>query len=122
MFAKVALSILLLGCLFSQGMGQCSVQNLKITTAPTGTVANGKPVYNVTVTNACACGQSSVVIDCTGLQSAVPLDLAHVTKVDATKCLLNNGDIIYPKESTSFTYAWNQVFTFKPVDSQVSCS
>ncbi|KAL9665726.1 hypothetical protein QQ045_000046 [Rhodiola kirilowii] len=122
MFSKVALSALIVLCLISQGMGQCNINDLKITTSATGEQASGKPIQKVIVENACFCGQSNMVIDATGLQSAAPL--VNLTKVDAkpNEYLVNNGDIIYPQESTTFSYAWDEVFSFTPVDSQISCS
>lgn len=101
-------------------MGQCTISDLKIKTALTGHKANGKPVQQVTIENFCICGQSNVIIDCTGLQSAAPL--VNITKVGANKCLVNNGDIIYGFQSVSFTYAWDKAFAFKLINSQMSCS
>ncbi|GMH29992.1 hypothetical protein Nepgr_031835 [Nepenthes gracilis] len=111
---KLFMAVILTLCLFAEGMCQCSKDDLKITQSATGTVIAGKPEYKVDVLNACPCTQSSITLDCHGFQTVEDIDPAILAK-NGDDCLFNNGSPISPFQKIFFYYAWDSLFTFKPV-------
>nr|AFK48857.1 unknown [Lotus japonicus] len=117
--------LLLIVCflvLISHGYGDiphCSIKNLSVKQAQTGVKVQGKPQWEVTISNTC-CVQGDVKVDCRGFQTVEKID-PDVLKVEGDACLVNNGNVIY-EDPVILTYAWDRSFPLTPISSQVSCS
>nr|XP_012568844.1 protein TAPETUM DETERMINANT 1-like [Cicer arietinum] len=111
---------LFLGLVF-QAYGECTLKDISINQYKTSNLARGKPVWNVNITNNCICTQTQVKLNCNGFQSYVNVD-PTILNVSGNECLLNQGQPIYHSQSINFSYAWDTVFSFQPISSEIECS
>ncbi|XP_038896903.1 TPD1 protein homolog 1-like [Benincasa hispida] len=115
------LCVLFFFCLLSKGKSQCSMNDITISQSTTGKEVNGKQEWRATITNNCVCSQYSVKFDCNGFNSVEKVD-ESILMVAGSECLVNNGQPMFKSNPISFTYAWDNAFSFKPLFSQVACS
>ncbi|KAJ4824983.1 hypothetical protein Tsubulata_014357 [Turnera subulata] len=118
---NILLVIFFLGFI-TQGNCQCpGVSSLTIVQTKTGKLVANKPEWKLTISNTCICSQLNVNLACNGFQSVETVDPSVLSK-QGDLCLVNNGNPIAGKQQFSFTYASDQEFPFKAVQSQVGCS
>ncbi|GMY29255.1 TPD1 protein homolog 1-like [Fagus crenata] len=115
------LCVLFVVSLVGKGNCQCGLSNVSINQSKTGEVVQKKPVWNVTITNNCACSQSDLTLSCNGFQTVKPVDSSVLSK-SGNECLVNNGVIVGPFSFVTFTYAWDTSFPFQTLSSTVNCS
>ncbi|XP_022141896.1 uncharacterized protein At1g05835-like [Momordica charantia] len=108
-------------CLLSKGNCQCSLGDISIKQEATEKRVGGQQEWLVTVSNNCVCSQYNVKLDCTGFSSEEIVDSSKLTNT-GNECLINGGRPIFKSDPISFTYAWDLIFPFKPLSSQVACS
>ncbi|KAJ3694994.1 hypothetical protein LUZ60_000371 [Juncus effusus] len=108
-----------LSCFISQGYTQCELSNIQIKQNGTYEI-HDISVYSVSIYNDCSCSQHDVYFDMTGFRSTGGLNPDILTEDG----LVNKGRLL-PKDEESalkFEYAWHNMFMFKPVKSEVTCS
>jgi len=96
----------------------CSLRDIEVKQQKTSAYAHGKIVYNVTITNNCICTQSQIKFKCNGFQTNLSVDPA----IFSDDCVLIKGGPLHYSESVNFSYAWEPLFTFQPISSQIACS
>ena len=96
------------------GVYGCSVNDITVGTVRSGGQIQGKPEWNVTVTNNCVCPQRLIKLACTGFRAVVEIDPSIFKREGADKCLLIQGNNLAGSASASikFSYAWDPPFTF----------
>ncbi|XP_029122582.1 protein TAPETUM DETERMINANT 1-like [Elaeis guineensis] len=99
----------------------CGVSDIAVSQARTGSLVEGQPEYEVTVSNKCNCAQSNVFVNCFGLNSVEPVDPQAIKPVDANRCIINEGKPIAGGAQIKFTYAWKTPQDFPVVSSQALC-
>ncbi|KAG4931376.1 hypothetical protein AAZX31_17G204500 [Glycine max] len=114
------LSIVLFLGFVSQGYSQCFLSDLSVSQIQTGVKMQGKPEWNVTITNNCSCVQKNVILSCNGFQSVEQID-PSLLKISPNGCLVNDGQPIYT-DAIKFKYVWNQSFPLNPISSEIACS
>ncbi|OWM86741.1 TPD1 protein homolog 1-like [Punica granatum] len=105
-------------CLVAKGQSKCTLNDLTIGTVRTGRTIQGKPEWTVTVTNECACAQSSIKVRCTGFKSVVPTNPSKILPLGGT-CLINGGHPVGPGSTISFSYVWDPPFILLPASAIV---
>ncbi|KAG0461415.1 hypothetical protein HPP92_021712 [Vanilla planifolia] len=100
---------------------QCGISDIAIHQARTGGIVEGKPEYEVLVSNHCHCPQSQVVVRCYGLSSVEEVDPLSIRPVDGELCLLGGGRPIAPGVPVRFKYAWMTPQDFPLVRSRIRC-
>ncbi|XP_038988615.1 uncharacterized protein LOC120112800 [Phoenix dactylifera] len=108
--AILLLSVANRGCGAPRG-----VPDITLDQARTGSVVEGKPEYEVTVSNNCECAQSMVFVQCHGLSSVEPVDPRAIKPVDGERCIVRGP------ANPQFKYAWMTPQDFPVVSSQVLC-
>nr|XP_027186345.1 uncharacterized protein LOC101493397 [Cicer arietinum] len=94
----------------------CPLKSLNTVQTKTGKVIQGKPEWNVLVTNNCICSQSQIKLACKGFQSVQKIDPLILSK-NGDNCLLSNGHILVDSDREAFTYAWDTPYLFIPISS-----
>ena len=95
----------------------CSLDlTLTINQEPTGAPQEWK----VTIVNPTPCVIWNAKLDCKGFQSHIEVDPNVVLK-QGDVCIVNGGKRINPQASLSFTYAWDNQFSFRIAEQSVSC-
>lgn len=100
---------------------QCTVSDIAIRQTRTGRIVEGKPEYEVLVSNNCECLQSSVFLRCYGLSSVEPLNNRAIRPVDGERCIVGNGRAIYKGTPVRFKYAWMTPQDFPVVSTRIHC-
>ncbi|MQM09932.1 hypothetical protein Taro_042821 [Colocasia esculenta] len=123
---RLCSAILFLLCICLQGGSQaagakCSLSSIIIKQAKTGALVEGKPEYEVTMTNACNCPQSKVLVQCYGLSSVLPVNPRSIRAVDDTNCIVKAGQPVVRGAPVKFKYAWMTPQDFPLVSSKISC-
>ncbi|KAK1382893.1 hypothetical protein POM88_020628 [Heracleum sosnowskyi] len=95
--------LILLFSFVSKGLCDCDKNNIIVGTVNSGTTVGGKDVWNVEVINNCTRFQRSIILQCTGFQTALPIDPRLLKKED-DHCLLNQGQPLPPFNSIKFNY------------------
>ena len=98
------------------GVYGCTLNDFTIGTVRSGRQIQGKPEWDVTVINNCACPQKLIKLACKGFQAAESINPSILSKEAGDKCLLIAGNSLAGSASTSvkFSYAWDPPFTFFP--------
>ncbi|GMP94473.1 hypothetical protein CsSME_00043926 [Camellia sinensis var. sinensis] len=111
---KFFFTILLLSFV-SKGLSQeCTLDNLKIDQHRTQRIIQGKPKWNVTVTNNCKCGRLGIVLSCPGFKTVEVIDPAILKPTNDGRCLLIQYKILKPHDSVKFSYAWDPPILMLP--------
>ncbi|KAG1365049.1 protein TAPETUM DETERMINANT 1-like [Cocos nucifera] len=118
---NIFLAILLLSITHIACAAPCGVSDITIDQVKTGGVVEGKPEYEVTVSNKCQCAQSKVFLQCYGLSSVEPVDPRVIKPVDGERCIVGEGQLIPGGARIKFKYAWMTPQDFPVVSSQVLC-
>ncbi|RDX62588.1 hypothetical protein CR513_59063, partial [Mucuna pruriens] len=101
---------------------KCFLSDLSVNQIQTGVKVQGKPEWNVTITNKCSCVQNNVILNCTGFQSTETIDPTILTvSLSSGFCLVTPGQSIYT-EPVKFKYAWDHQFSLNPISSEIACS
>ncbi|RWW65526.1 hypothetical protein BHE74_00027157 [Ensete ventricosum] len=69
----------------------CSSSDIAVRQTRTGGTVEGKPEYEVLVTNTCECSQSRVLLQCYGLSSVEPVNRRAIRPVDEELCIVGGG-------------------------------
>ncbi|XP_074579016.1 TPD1 protein homolog 1-like [Curcuma longa] len=114
-------ALLLLLCSVDEGQGgaPCSSADISIRQSRTGGVVEGKPEYEVSVSNGCRCLQSKVVLRCYGLSSVEPVNRRAIRPVDEERCIVGDGRAISRGTPVRFKYAWMTPQDFPIVSTQI---
>ncbi|WOL11446.1 hypothetical protein Cni_G20208 [Canna indica] len=119
------LLLLLLLCIIHRvnaGLGAaCSASDITIRQRKTGAVVEGKPEYEVSVSNGCRCVQSQVVLRCYGLSSVEAVDRRAIRPVDDERCVVAEGRPLSRRTPVKFKYAWMTPQDFPVISSQITC-
>ncbi|KAG6471891.1 uncharacterized protein LOC122028702 [Zingiber officinale] len=100
-------SLLLFLCIIIGAHGApCSLADISISQRKTGGIVEGKPEYEVSVSNKCRCLQSKVVLRCYGLSSVESVNGWAIRPVDEERCLVGDGRAISRGTPVKFRYAW----------------
>ncbi|KAJ4756085.1 hypothetical protein LUZ62_090490 [Rhynchospora pubera] len=119
LFKLLTVSIVI-ACFICSGQAQCSLSNVIIKQSNTGVWIHGKPEIQATINSACPCQQYNVTFDVAGFQTTEEVD----PNILNSNGLVYNGNAL-PKadeEGLKFKYAWDSLFLFKPISSQIACS
>ncbi|XP_062163789.1 uncharacterized protein LOC133870640 [Alnus glutinosa] len=104
---KYFIAILFLSFI-SKGLCVCALDNITIGTVRSGREIQGKPEWNVTVTNNCRCPQKLLKLTCEGFQTVEKVDpLIFSMGDDHQTCLLLQGGSLRGSASVKFSYAWD---------------
>ncbi|KAF3334482.1 Protein TAPETUM DETERMINANT 1 [Carex littledalei] len=103
------------------GAERCGPSAIVITQSRTNKIVEGKPEYVVSVSNACGCAQSKVVVQCYGLSSVESVDARAIRPVDDERCMLGGGRPISKGTPLKFKYAWMTPQDFPVVSTQIHC-
>ncbi|KAK9945961.1 hypothetical protein M0R45_011449 [Rubus argutus] len=113
-----SLIVIVLFSLISQGLCViCTNNDIKIVTTGSGRVVQGKPEWNVVVTNSCKCPQAKIKVNIKAFQSVEPVNSSILSQLDVITYMLINGDTLAPGASVKFSYAWDFAFRIFPADS-----
>ncbi|KAF5938367.1 hypothetical protein HYC85_022626 [Camellia sinensis] len=93
---------------------ECTLDNLNIDQHRTQRIIQGKPEWNVTVTNNCKCGRLGIVLSCPGLKTVEVVDPAILKPTNDGRCLLIQYRILKPHDSVKFSYAWDPPILMLP--------
>ncbi|XP_057983620.1 uncharacterized protein LOC131168307 [Malania oleifera] len=117
---RVFLTSFLVFCICEQGFG-CGLSDIKISQTRTGKVVEGKPQWNVVVSNNCNCAQAKLLVSCLGFSSVQKVDATKFRQVSKNTCIVNNGASIVQGKPISFTFAFLTPVDLKPLRSQMLC-
>ncbi|PKA56916.1 hypothetical protein AXF42_Ash002219 [Apostasia shenzhenica] len=118
LFSAVAvLSLYMIGARSSP----CRISDIAVHQARTGGIVEGKPEYEVLVSNHCHCPQSQVIVRCYGLSSVERVDPRSIRPLDGERCVIGGGYPIAPGAPVRFRYAWMTPQDFPLVRSQIHC-
>ncbi|WOL12624.1 hypothetical protein Cni_G21391 [Canna indica] len=114
----LATSLLL--CIINGGQGApCSLSDITIHQTKTGGIVEGKPEYEVLVSNNCKCLQSKVVLRCYGLSSVEPVNRRAIRPLDEEKCIVGDGRPLSRGTPIKFKYAWMTPQDFPVISTQI---
>ncbi|OAY27417.1 uncharacterized protein LOC110604022 [Manihot esculenta] len=109
--------------LMGQGSGQCyPVTDLKVFQTETGDRVQNKPQWKVTILNDCICSQMGIKLGCNGFHSAEKIDPSMLAKADDSVCHINHEQPLRGFHTFNFTYAWDSIYPFHPIYSEIACS
>ncbi|XP_073099485.1 protein TAPETUM DETERMINANT 1-like [Elaeis guineensis] len=109
-------------CILKTGYAPCTVLDIAVSQSKTGRNVNGKPEYQVAVTNLCLCAQSSLLLKCGGFNSVLPVDPNVFKALGGDQCSVNNGQPVSKGNTITFKYASDTQFELSPVSSQIKCA
>ncbi|THU46078.1 hypothetical protein C4D60_Mb09t01160 [Musa balbisiana] len=122
LFFALLLLLLLLLCIVHRGLGAtCGVSDIAIRQRKTGATVEGKPEYQVLVSNECRCPQSKVVLRCYGLSSVEAVNRRAIRAVDEERCIVADGRPVTKGTPVKFKYAWMTPQDFPVVSSLIHC-
>ncbi|KAK9266380.1 hypothetical protein L1049_021641 [Liquidambar formosana] len=99
----------------------CSFNDIGVGQVRSERLIQGKPEWNVTVTNNCSCFQVLITLACKGFQSVEYVEPSILFK-QGDICMLNKGHRLDGHASIAFSYAWDPPFLLMPVNSTVICT
>ncbi|KAI0513573.1 TPD1 protein homolog 1-like [Dendrobium catenatum] len=99
----------------------CRSSDIVVHQTRTGRIVEGKPEYEVNLSNLCHCQQSRVVVRCYGLSSVEAVDPRSIKPLDEERCLVGGGRPIAPGALVRFKYAWLTPQDFPLVASKILC-
>ncbi|KAM7276784.1 hypothetical protein ACFE04_018650 [Oxalis oulophora] len=110
----------------ARGEGQppdCNNEDIDIRQVKSMTkTAKGNPVWDVIITNNCACTILNLRLGCRNFSSTEVIDPAKLVECDAGGCLVNNGNHLFVKSKFIFTYASMTMYPFKPLGYEITCA
>ncbi|KAL6212036.1 hypothetical protein ACLB2K_017259 [Fragaria x ananassa] len=116
--AKSCIVIIALFSLISQGLCiTCTNNDIKIETTKSGKVVQGKPEWNVVVTNSCKCAQFNIKVTCKAFQTVEPVSSDILSQQDIITYLLIKGAQLSSGATVKFSYAWDFAFRINPASS-----
>lgn len=107
---------------FYAAFGACRLYDIVISQSKTGKIVEGKPEYQVKVSNNCACPQSQVTVKCFGLSSVEPVDPNAIKILDEERCIVNNGKAVSKSLPVKFKYAWMNPQDFPVISAKSLCN
>ncbi|CAL9048330.1 unnamed protein product [Musa acuminata subsp. burmannicoides] len=99
----------------------CSSSDIAVRQTRTGGTVEGKPEYEVLVTNTCECSQSRVLLRCYGLSSVEPVNRRAIRPVDEERCIVGGGRPLTRGAPIRFKYAWMTPQDFPVISTQIHC-
>ncbi|KDP33562.1 hypothetical protein JCGZ_07133 [Jatropha curcas] len=109
--------------LIGQGNGQCyPLTDLKVFQSKTGGKVGNKEEWKVTIFNDCICTQWNIKLVCNGFQTVKKIDPSMVARAEDDTCRINKKQPLYGFHTFNFTYAWDQIYPFQPIYSEIACS
>ncbi|KAJ8493811.1 hypothetical protein OPV22_015532 [Ensete ventricosum] len=122
MASLLSLFLALVLCISSGGLAEpCSSSDIAVRQTRTGGTVEGKPEYEVLVTNTCECSQSRVLLQCYGLSSVEPVNRRAIRPVDEELCIVGGGRPITKGAPIRFKYAWMTPQDFPVISTQIHC-
>ncbi|KAM5564428.1 hypothetical protein ABKV19_018824 [Rosa sericea] len=113
-----SLIVIVLFSLISHGLCViCTNKDIQIVTTRSGKVVQGKPEWNVVVTNTCKCSQAMIKLSCKGFQTVEPVSSSILSEIGVDTYQLINGDSLAPGAFVKFSYAWGIPSSILPADS-----
>ncbi|XP_073099405.1 TPD1 protein homolog 1-like [Elaeis guineensis] len=109
-------------CILQAGSAQCTLSNITVSQSKTGAHVQGKPEYKVVIANNCICGQSSLLLKCSGFHSVEPVDPNVFKPMGGDQCSVNNERPVFQGHDIAFKYASDTRFDLSPASSQINCS
>lgn len=103
------------------GYGECYLWDVITSQKRTGVQIDGKPEWNVTITNYCSCPVKNVFLNCREFQSIEPVD-SSILAVQGDLCLVNGGQPIYNNQTIQFKYSRDTIFFFYTKAIELFCS
>ncbi|RRT64304.1 hypothetical protein B296_00030240 [Ensete ventricosum] len=97
----------------------CRPSDITISQTRTGSIVEGKPEYEVMVSNNCKCLQSQVLLQCYGLSSVEPVNRHAIRPVDEERCIVGDGRPISRRTPVKFKYAWMTPQDFPVISTQI---
>ncbi|KAJ8504996.1 hypothetical protein OPV22_005882 [Ensete ventricosum] len=97
----------------------CRPSDITISQTRTGSIVEGKPEYEVMVSNNCKCLQSQVLLQCYGLSSVEPVNRHAIRSVDEERCIVGDGRPISRRTPVKFKYAWMTPQDFPVISTQI---
>ncbi|KAI4366728.1 hypothetical protein MLD38_022569 [Melastoma candidum] len=83
-------------------------------------VAGDTKRWEVVIENGCPCTVLDLELGCAGFRPLVPIDPPVVSQ-EGARCLVDNGQPIYPSSSFNFTYAADSSYDFTIADFTPAC-
>ncbi|OAY77023.1 Pentatricopeptide repeat-containing protein [Ananas comosus] len=93
---------------------QCTLSNIIVSQSKTGKIVEGKPEYEVVVSNNCICSQSEVRVDCKGFSTVEDVDPNVFRQDGDDRCTVHNGLPVFEDDPIKFNYAWENPYPLKP--------
>ncbi|XP_038989892.1 protein TAPETUM DETERMINANT 1-like [Phoenix dactylifera] len=109
-------------CILKAGSAHCTLSDIAVSQSKTGANVQGKPEYQVVIANNCICSQSSLLLKCSGFNSAEPVDPYVFKPVGGGQCSVNNEQPVFKGSDITFKYSWDSQFDLSPVSSLINCS
>lgn len=102
---------------------QCTGSDIAVNLVKTGSVVEGDPEYEVTVSNNCEkCTAVNVHVQCFGLNSVEPVNKTAIRPEAGTdRCIVNDGKPISQGSPVKFKYAWLTPQDFPVVSYEFKC-
>ncbi|KAK8970241.1 hypothetical protein KSP40_PGU017131 [Platanthera guangdongensis] len=116
-----ALAVLYLSLSGGSAAAPCRTSDIAIHQSRTGRIVEGKPEYEVHLSNRCHCPLSRIVVRCYGLSSVETVDPRLIRPLDGERCLVGGGGPIAPGALVRFKYAWMTPQDFPLVASRIRC-
>ncbi|KAL6624863.1 hypothetical protein ACP70R_032184 [Stipagrostis hirtigluma subsp. patula] len=100
--------------------GECSEEAIDVSQHSVGTLADGIPLFSVTITNICLqCKVQDVHLSCGEFASTQLVDPSDFERVAYGDCVVKGGGAMEPGETVSFEYS--NSFEYPLAVSNVSC-
>jgi len=100
--------------------GECYPWDIVTSQKRTGVKIQGKPEWNVTITNKCPCPVKNVVLSCREFQSIEPIN-PSILSVQGDLCLVNAGQPIY-NDTIQFKYSRDTIVLLFTKSFDLFCS
>lgn len=108
-------------CVLLQVFSECTLSNIILTQTNTGKQVNGKPEYEVSVSNNCNCRQDFVRVYCPAWNTVEEVDPLIFGMIGEDICEVKNGGFISQNESVKFKYASDTQNTLVVDSSKIQC-
>lgn len=80
-------------------------------------MVEGKPEWNVVVTNTCKCPQAMIKLSCKGFSTVEPVSSSIFAQIGVDTYQLINGGTLASGATVKFSYAWNTPYSIVFADS-----
>ncbi|URE08944.1 hypothetical protein MUK42_23105 [Musa troglodytarum] len=102
-------------------MAHLNISGISVSQSSMRKTVNGKPEFEVVISNGGICSQSSLKLSCRGFNTVEAVDSKLFRTDGGDPFVVNDNQPVYKDQSIKFKYAWDSQCVLSPSASKLNC-